>query len=261
MKRTILSLVAIAVVPAVLAAQNPPQQQGKRDTTRADSILNRPVNQTNQTGDTTGRGRAAPTGQQGQRDSLPADRAAQGTTPGRAVNQANEAGDTTPSALRDSLLRASQGAVVERGGEVTRSRASSRSFGLERPQVMQLQEALNGIGCDVGAVDGIVGPRTRAGVACARTQKGISGDDNQALFQALNLDFGGTGAAGAADTTGAADSSMVRDSSLMRDSTTRDSSVTPDSTVKPDSAMKRDTTMKRDSSTTRPDSTRPTPPR
>ena len=252
MKRTILSLVAIAVVPAVLAAQNPPQQQGKRDTTRADSILNRPVNQTNQTGDTTGRGRAAPTGQQGQRDSLPADRAAQGTTPGRTVNQANESGDTTPSALRDSLLRANQGAVVERGGEVTRSRASSRSFGLERPQVMQLQEALNGIGCDVGAVDGIVGPRTRAGVACARTQKGISGDDNQALFQALNLDFGGTGAA---------DSSMVRDSSMMRDSTTRDSSVTPDSAVKPDSAMKRDTTMKRDSSTTRPDSTRPTPPR
>lgn len=222
MKRSIFSLVAIAAVPAVLAAQNPPT----RDTTRVDST---------------------------RADSVRADSAKQGTAPGRAVNPTNESGDTTRSALRDSLLRAGQGAVVERGGEVARTsrgaRSSSRNFGLDRSQVMQLQEALNGIGCDVGTVDGVVGPRTRAAMTCARSQKGVTGGDNQALFQALNLDFGGTGAAGAADTTGTADSTRMRDSSTMRDS----------AEMRDSSAMRRDSTTTRPDST-RPDSTRGTPP-
>ena len=70
------------------------------------------------------------------------------------------------------------------------SRARGGNYGLDREQIRQLQQAINDLpNCDVGEADGVMGPRTRRGIACARKETGVSGNDMQALFEALQLDF------------------------------------------------------------------------
>jgi hypothetical protein len=180
MNRMTMAMVAMAAMPAILSAQQPQQ-----DTTRI------PVD--------SGR-----TNMQQQADT--ADTNMQGTATGRRVNQMNESGDTTSSALRDSLLRANQqvGQQGEQGQTMgQRSGRNARgSLGLSRSQVVQLQQALSNAGCDAGTADGVVGAKTRQAMQCARQQLGVSGNDNQALFQALNLNFANQ--QGQADTSGAA---------------------------------------------------------
>jgi len=60
---------------------------------------------------------------------------------------------------------------------------------LSADQVKQLQTALNDAGCDAGSVDGVVGPRTRNGIACGLDKNNLSSDDLTGLYRALNLDF------------------------------------------------------------------------
>ena len=73
----------------------------------------------------------------------------------------------------------------EARGEVSRVRVDNR--GLAREQVERLQERLNEMGCDAGPVDGLIGPRTRQAISCARTRENIPGNDIQELFQAAAL--------------------------------------------------------------------------
>jgi hypothetical protein len=91
-----------------------------------------------------------------------------------------------------------------RGGGRTRSGWASR---LSHDQVRELQQAMKDMGCDPGPVDGMAGARTNRAVACARQQKGISGNDVNDLFRALNLGFAaadssGTGGGGGQANTG-----------------------------------------------------------
>jgi hypothetical protein len=137
----------------------------------------------------------------------------------------------TSRAARDSARQArgrSQGTVTQ----TAEGRLASSPLGLSSDQVRQLQQALNDAGCNAGTPDGIAGPKTRAAMRCARKQKGITGNDNAALYQALNLDFATTGASGSAGTTGS-------------DTVNRDTS----------SSMRTDTSMRRDTATTRPPTT------
>ena len=60
-------------------------------------------------------------------------------------------------------------------------------MGLTRDQVMQLQTALSGAGCDAGTADGIIGPKTRRAMACARQKNNVT--TNAELYRSLNLDF------------------------------------------------------------------------
>jgi hypothetical protein len=135
----------------------------------------------------------------------------QAATPGRPVPLTNESGDTARSALKDSLLRASTrtpemnaapttdassgaaatGAASASGSASANAGGMSRggSMSLSRSQTRQLQQALNGAGCNAGTADGVMGRRTREAMACARQKNNISGNDNQALFQALGLNF------------------------------------------------------------------------
>lgn len=120
-------------------------------------------------------------------------RGMQAATPGRPVPQTNEGGDTTRSALRDSILRNSTRTAGTNVAPSTDASAGGRGTGgamrLSRAQTQQLQEALNGAGCDAGSADGVMGRKTRAAIACARQQKGIAANDNQALYKALGLSF------------------------------------------------------------------------
>ena len=220
MKWTVVAML-VAGVPAAAAAQQPTADSAKQGTAPG-----REVNQVNESGDTTrsalrdsllrnGTNTNAPTTQSGasttegmnsssaaaregaatgqaggaadMRQTLDSAQAMQGAESGRPVLRANESGDTTQSALRARLLRES----VSEGpsGAAAAGSSSGMSMNLSRAQTRQLQEALNGAGCDAGGVDGVVGPRTRAAITCAREKNNITGDDNQALFRALGLSF------------------------------------------------------------------------
>ena len=85
------------------------------------------------------------------------------------------------------------------------------SMGLSTDQVRQLQQALNDAGCEAGAVDGRLGPRTREAMACARQKNNLTGNNPNELFRALNLGFT------TADSTGMG--STMRSGSHMNDST------------------------------------------
>ena len=62
-------------------------------------------------------------------------------------------------------------------------------MGLTHDQVHSLQQALVDDGCYSGRVDGIIGPKTRAAIACSRRKHDLSGENANELFRALNLDF------------------------------------------------------------------------
>jgi peptidoglycan hydrolase-like protein with peptidoglycan-binding domain len=100
-------------------------------------------------------------------------------------------------------------ALVAAQATGTRGGMRASNYGLDRSQVMQLQQALKEAGCDAGPADGVVGPKTRSAVACARQQKGISGNDMNALYSALNLNFENAGATGASGAAGADSSRMT----------------------------------------------------
>ena len=78
------------------------------------------------------------------------------------------------------------------GGAAPSARATSTKgmrVNLSADQVRQLQTALNQSGCNAGPVDGIVGPKTRQGIACGMKKNNIRGQDLNALYRALNLNF------------------------------------------------------------------------
>lgn len=129
---------------------------------------------------------AATGGAGAMRQTLDSAQSMQAAETGRPVPRANESGDTTKSALRDQLLRESVSASGAASGSARGARGSMR---LSRAQTQQLQEALNGAGCDAGSADGVMGRKTRSAIACARQQKGIAANDNQALYKALGLSF------------------------------------------------------------------------
>ena len=119
-----------------------------------------------------------------------------------------------------------------------RSRSARvNNLGLTSDQVQELQQALQSNGCDPGPVDGLIGPRTREAMQCARRQLNVTGTGNQQLFSALNLSFAtqaGTPAGAAARDTAAmqrtqtgvrTDTAAARDTTRMRDTTARDTTA------------------------------------
>lgn len=169
MKRSTIAMLALAAaLPAVARAQDTTQ----RDTTRQDS--------TQQT-------------QQAPRTPTDTNRAMQAQTQGAV-------GELRPSSTG---RQAGQG----RAG-TTQGRRSTRGMNLTRDQVTQLQSALSGIGCDPGSADGVMGPRTRRAITCARQKNNVS--SNEELYRSLNLDFSTSGGGGGASSSAAADSALPR---------------------------------------------------
>jgi hypothetical protein len=111
--------------------------------------------------DTTAAGTAAP--------GAPSTTSMPGTGPGTPPNSAAPS-DTAPPAAPATTGRA-------------------RLSALSSDQIKQLQTALNNDGCAAGPVDGVVGAKTRAGLACSMRKHQIANHDLGALYQALNLDL------------------------------------------------------------------------
>ena len=68
-------------------------------------------------------------------------------------------------------------------------RASTRDYGLTTDQTKQLQTALSQANCNPGPQDGIIGPRTRQAMNCARQKNNVTGNNPNDLFRSLNLSF------------------------------------------------------------------------
>ena len=126
-------------------------------------------------------------------------------------------------------------------GDVSRPRTrrtSANNYGLDRDQVMQLQQAINDrTECDAGTADGMMGPRTRRALTCARRELQVGANDMDALFTALGLDFAagdaqGMGTIQRSGAPGQQRRDSTRRGGAQRDSTQRDSTQR-DSTSRP----------------------------
>jgi hypothetical protein len=108
-----------------------------------------------------------------------------GSTAGGAggVSSTGAAADTGASRDTSTVQSSAEGRIS------TRNRPPRHSLGLTSDQVKQLQTAINNSGCNAGDVDGVVGMRTRRGIACVRQQKGIAGNDLDDVLSALDLGF------------------------------------------------------------------------
>jgi hypothetical protein len=197
MKKMTLAMFALAIAPSVVIAQQP-------DTTRRDSAQSPTVSPTNPTNPTN------PT-----------------TTPPTPQNPT--AGQPGAQPGQDtSMAQQGQQDTTGRHQGVASGRSTSGNLGLRHSQVRQLQQALKDTGCDPGPVDGIVGPRTSSALDCARSQKGITGEDNAALFQALNLNFGGN-ASGAAPSRNPSGGAVSPSDTSGKNPAARDSNLSPES--------------------------------
>jgi peptidoglycan hydrolase-like protein with peptidoglycan-binding domain len=133
----------------------------------------------------------------------------------------------------------------EAAGTVESRRIDNR--GLSREQVRRLQSRLNEMGCEAGPVDGLIGPRTREAIDCARQRENITGTDLAQLMRALGLEE----AAGAfeparperRDTTAARDTTVRQDTLMMRDTTMmrRDTAARRDTLGRDTTRLQRDT--------------------
>jgi peptidoglycan hydrolase-like protein with peptidoglycan-binding domain len=174
---------------------------------------------------------------------------------------------TAPStSIAQDTTRTRDTTQQEARGEVSRIRIDNR--GLRRAQVERLQQRLNEMGCDAGPVDGLIGPRTRQAIACARQRENIPGNDIQELIRELGVDAQPLDSAAfprpamPRDTMRppVRDTSMMRDTTMMRDPLRRDTLRPPriDTLLQRDT-IRRDTMPRRDTlrrDTTRRDTTR-----
>jgi len=218
MKRMTMATIALMAGPAMLTAQQTDTSRTRADSARSDSVqagmpqqgaqgdTSRPVNQMNQSGDTT---------RSELRDSLL--RANQMGQPDSA--QQGQAGQ------QDSTQ---QGQMQQRSGRMNRG-----DMNLTREQIIQLQEALRSRGYYSPASDGEIGPNTRAAMERARQELGVNTNDNEALFKALNLDFQGSqGMAG----QGADTSNMAMPADTSAGNQARQPRISDSTMMRPDSA-------------------------
>jgi peptidoglycan hydrolase-like protein with peptidoglycan-binding domain len=190
-------------------------------------------------------------------------------------------------AIVPGMLLAQADTSRTRGRDSTRGRMEQssagsigrRNYGLNRDQIMQLQTALRTANCNPGAIDGVMGPRTRSAMACARRQNNITGNNPNELFRSLNLGFttpdstgmggvmrsGRRGARGTGADTSMNDMNMRNDTSHTRGArrgarTGRDTTMgrraRPDSAARPGITPRPGSTTRRPGSTTRPDTAR-----
>lgn len=93
-----------------------------------------------------------------------------------------------PTYPRDTAQQQPQ--RTEARGEVDTPRRRGRvTWGLSTTEIRELQQALQGIDCYDGEIDGIIGPITRRGIGCAMRHHSIAASDPNELTRALGLSF------------------------------------------------------------------------
>lgn len=121
---------------------------------------------------------------------IPAMAVAQDPTYGRdtARAQGRDTARTQPP-QRDKARGQPQVRSESRGAVTTRGARARATWGLSSTQIRELQQSLQSIDCYDAEIDGLIGPRTRAGIACAMRHHDITGEDPNELARALNLGF------------------------------------------------------------------------
>jgi hypothetical protein len=94
-----------------------------------------------------------------------------------------------PTYPRDTAGQQPQVRSEARGEVDTPRRRGRVTWGLDMNEIRELQQALQGIDCYSGRIDGIIGPITRRGIGCAMRHHNITGSDPNELTRALGLDF------------------------------------------------------------------------
>ena len=103
-----------------------------------------------------------------------------------AAAKMDRAADTAASKMKSAAGKA----TAEVGATASSAEIRAKLSTLSHDQVKQLQTALNNNGCEVGQPDGGVGSKTVEGVKCGLQKNNIKGNDLDALYKALNLNFG-----------------------------------------------------------------------
>jgi hypothetical protein len=117
---------------------------------------------------------------------------AQDPTSGRDTSQAQGRDTARAQSQERDRSRGESQMRTESRGNVDMARGGARgrtTWGLSNSQIRELQQSLQSIDCYDAEIDGIIGPRTRAGIGCAMRHHDISGDDPNELTQALGLNF------------------------------------------------------------------------
>jgi hypothetical protein len=181
---------------------------------------------------------------------LPATSSAQSDTTRRDTTRLRQAGDTGKRAQTESR------GEIDLAVPTARFDVGMPNFGFAPAQAVELQRALAGAGCDVGAADGVVGNRTVLGIKCFRDQKNLAEVGIEQVLTALGVSFARSPEPAAAP--------VVEPTTPKRDSTILPPVIRQDSTYRPDVRARRDSALRdsvrRDSlrrdSTARRDTTR-----
>lgn len=96
--------------------------------------------------------------------------------------------DTSRMRSRNDTSRARGRTEHVSRGSIGRARGRG-NMGLTSDQVQQLQTALQQADCNPGPVDGILGPRTRRAMSCARQKNNVNSSNTNDLLRSLNLGF------------------------------------------------------------------------
>lgn len=113
-----------------------------------------------------------------------------------AAGAVKSAADSTGAAI-SSKAGSAKSAVASKTSDIAASAKSAavnstitiKTLAKSPEQVKTLQTALNGDGCSVGAVDGIVGAKTRHGIICSAKKHDVPATDLSKLAAALNITF------------------------------------------------------------------------
>lgn len=117
---------------------------------------------------------------------------AQDPRSGRDTTRAQGRDTTRPQPQQRGESRRDPQVRAESRGNVDAPRRGARgrtTWGLSTSQIRELQQALQSINCYDADIDGMIGPRTRAGIPCAMRHHNITGQDPNELMQALGLSF------------------------------------------------------------------------
>jgi peptidoglycan hydrolase-like protein with peptidoglycan-binding domain len=120
------------------------------------------------------------------------------TMKNRTSNAANAVKNKTGAAM-SNLGHKTRAVAESAGGAVSGAAAGAKAAAkggqrfnlskLSRDQVMQLQSALDSIGCNAGPKDGVAGAKTRQAVACGMQKNNIPSNNVDSLYRSLHLNF------------------------------------------------------------------------
>lgn len=115
------------------------------------------------------------------------------TTAAGAIKTAADSAGAAISSKADSAKSAAASTTADMAASAKSAAVNStitiKTLAKSPEHVKALQTALNDDGCSVGAVDGVVGAKTRHGIICSAKKHDVPATDLSKLAAALNVTF------------------------------------------------------------------------